>query len=369
MTPENRRPQAPATKEVNPSIVPVAEGGERGLDNAPSIQDITDSEIPTLLPNHSGELVLTDEERNSDEFQKKTDALRAYHQERTTVDTAPSHTARNVTIGAASLLLVGGTIGGVAALNNQPSNNTPPETEPSATSGPVAGETQAPAPTNVAESPLASPTNLGPLETEKPTPSATPEVKTTYTVEQLKAMTPAAYNALPRAERLVLIQDMLKDAKDVSLSYGDVYKFNPLDVASKDNTAQEIMNQIKYTIQLPLLQKESPFADEKGIDKLSAQKAMSAAFYDVSGEVTPLFTNMENKIQKTSTILEVTDKYSNVKEVGPPQTAIDQEGKEIQYRTITFLSSEVNTHTAKVVFTQIGNDKGIWQLYDFNDKA
>ncbi|MDT4874571.1 hypothetical protein FQZ97_1098780 [compost metagenome] len=162
---------------------------------------------------------------------------------------------------------------------------------------------------------------------------------------------------------------MLKDAKDVSLSYGDVYKFNPLDVASKDNTAQEIMNQIKYTIQLPLLQKESPYADDMRINKPNAQKAMSAAFYDVSGEVIPLFTDMENKIQKTNTILEVTDKYSNVKEVGPPQITVDQQGKEIQYRTITFLSGEVNTHTAKVVFTQTSNGKGIWQLYDFNDKA
>lgn len=172
MTPENRRPHTPATKELHPGIVPVEEGGERPhLEDAPSIQDINTGEIPTLLPDHSGKLVLTKEERSSDEFQQKTDALRAYHQERSTVDTAPSHTARNITLGAASLLLAGGAIAGVTALNNQPSN-TPPETEPSATGGPIAGETQAPAPTNTVESPLASPTNLGPLETAQPTPSA-----------------------------------------------------------------------------------------------------------------------------------------------------------------------------------------------------
>lgn len=74
MTPENRRPEAPVTKELHPGIVPIEEGGERPhIEDAPSVQDVNTGEIPTFLPNHSGELVLTDEERNSREFQEKTD--------------------------------------------------------------------------------------------------------------------------------------------------------------------------------------------------------------------------------------------------------------------------------------------------------
>lgn len=83
MTPENRQ-QVPVTKELNPGIVPIEEGGERPhTEDAPSIQDVNTGEIPTLLPDHSGQLILTDEERSSEVFQEKTDAQRAYHEQRT----------------------------------------------------------------------------------------------------------------------------------------------------------------------------------------------------------------------------------------------------------------------------------------------
>lgn len=83
MTPENR-PQTHITKEVNPGIIPVDEGGERAHESAPSVQEIINTgEIPKLVPEHSGELVLTDEERRSREFQHQTDAQRTYHEQRT----------------------------------------------------------------------------------------------------------------------------------------------------------------------------------------------------------------------------------------------------------------------------------------------
>lgn len=137
-------------------------------ENASSVQEFKDLDTDQIrqvapVPESSGVLILTPAEQPA--FKEKYSALVESHKP------TESHTRRNVTIGAASLLLVGGAIGGVTALNNQPSN-TPPETEPSATGSPIAGETQAPAPTNTVESPLASPTNLGPLETAKPTPSA-----------------------------------------------------------------------------------------------------------------------------------------------------------------------------------------------------
>ncbi|MNQ27266.1 hypothetical protein D3C85_405210 [compost metagenome] len=276
MTPENRRPQTPLTREINPGIVPIEEGGERPhIVDAPSVQDINTGEIPTLIPDHSGRLVLTDDERSSDEFQQKTDALRAYHQERTTADTASSHTTRNITIGAASLLLVGGAIGGVAALNNQPSN-TPPDTEPSAAGSPIAGETQTPAPTNTAESPLASPTNLGPLETAKPT--TVPETKKPTvevmpaSLEQYKAMTIDQFAALPKSEQLTYwswqsrnLDGFAKKLHETTLDSRD----KPV-LASETNTAQEIAaiqaNNIRFIFSIE--------------DNLEREKALTTVLYD-----------------------------------------------------------------------------------------
>lgn len=363
MTPENRRPHTPATKELHPGIVPVEEGGERPhLEDAPSIQDINTGEIPTLLPDHSGKLVLTNEERSSDEFQQKTDALRAYHQERSTVDAAPSHTARNITLGAASLLLAGGAIAGVTALNNQPSN-TPPETEPSATGGPIAGETQAPAPTNTVESPLASPTNLGPLETAKP--SASPEIEARYSVAELKAMNVEQFNELPRNERMVLIRHMLEKAQEVSLYYGeDTYKYNPLEVASEKNTAQEIVKQLQFEAHMIFHQGASEQADDTRLDKVAAQKALSGIHYDTSGKTSAYFTMATTTIENAKNTGAVPDRYDNAQEIAPPQTTIDQDGKEVTYRTISFTDQTNMPHTAKVVYTPIGNGKGIWQLYE-----
>lgn len=73
---------------------------------------------------------------------------------------------------------------GVVVANNQ-SSGAPHEAQPSATSAPVPGETQAPVETKPAESPLASPTNLGPLETAKPIETNGIEIKAGLSNEQL----------------------------------------------------------------------------------------------------------------------------------------------------------------------------------------
>lgn len=142
-------------------------------EGTPSIQEFNDLDTGQLeqvipAPETSGALTLEDNER--DDFQRKLTAQREYHEQRASRATE-SHTGRNIAIGATTLLLAGGTVAGVVIANNQPSN-TSPEANPSATGAPVPGETQAPAETKPAESPLASPTNLGPLETTKPTPSS-----------------------------------------------------------------------------------------------------------------------------------------------------------------------------------------------------
>ena len=276
MTPENRRPQAPVTKELHPGIVPVDEGGERPhLDDAPSVQDINTGEIPTLLPDHSGKLILTNEERNSDDFQRLTDAQREYHEQRTSTEPNKSHRRRNIAIGTTSLLLVGGATAGIIAANSE-SSDTPVETKPSATSAPTAGETQTPVATAPVESALASPTNLGPLETPKPTATAETQKPTVevmpVSLEKYKAMTIDQFAALPKSEQLTYwswqsrsIDDFAKRLHETTLDPRD----KPV-LASETNTAQEIAaiqaNNIRFIFSIE--------------DDLEREKALTTVLFD-----------------------------------------------------------------------------------------
>ena len=143
-------------------------------EGTPSIQEFNDLDTGELgqvlpAPETSGALTLEDNER--DDFQRKLAAQREYNEQRASKATeSQSHTGRNIGIAATSLVLAAGATAGVVIANSQP-QATSPNTQPSATGAPVPGETQAPAATKTPESPLASPTNLGPLETAKPTPS------------------------------------------------------------------------------------------------------------------------------------------------------------------------------------------------------
>ena len=279
MTPENRRPQAPVTKELHPGIVPVDEGGERPhLDDAPSVQDINTGEIPTLLPDHSGKLILTDEERNSDDFQRLTDAQREYHEQRTSTEPNKSHRRRNIAIGTTSLLLVGGATAGIIAANSE-SSDTPVETKPSATSAPTAGETQTPVATAPVESALASPTNLGPLETPKPTATTETQKPTVevmpVSLEKYKAMTAEQFAALPKSEQLTYWswQSHNMDAFAKELHAATLDPRDKLVAASETNTAQEIETIQGYNIRLI-------FSIE---DELEREKALTSVLYNGKG--------------------------------------------------------------------------------------
>ncbi len=281
----------------------------------------------------------------------------------TTVESTPSHPGRSVAIGAATLLLAGGAVTGVVLANNQPSN-TPPEANPSATGAPVPGETQAPTARPSSEvSPSADPSNITPLETASPT---TPEVRSNYTAEQLKALSVEDYNKLPRADRLVLIEHMLKEAREVSLSYGEVYEYNPLDVAAKDNTAQDIMKQLQFADQLTFNQGITTESDDTRLDKDAAKKALSGYFYNTTGEVSPVYTRAVNYIDNSGVKGPVRDEFNNVKEVDIPKTLVDQEGKTIEYRTIDFTGVDGEPHTVRVVLTPLTKGKSIWQVYSSN---
>lgn len=213
--------------------------------------------------------------------------------------------------------------------------------------------------TNPTSSPYASPSNT---EALKSAPAA-PEALSSYSVEQLEAMSVDQYNNLPHADRMVLIKHFLEQAKDVSLSYGkDIYEFNPLDVASKSNTPQEVMKQIEFEMQMALLQSASTSAADNTIDKNNALKAVGAAAYDTSKASMPAYMISE-RITPLTTTTELADKYDKASEHLPIQTMEDPiTHKTIEYRTIEFVDQKGAPHIAKVTYAQLDTSKGIWQL-------
>lgn len=195
-----------------------------------------------------------------------------------TTNANTSNTARNLGIAAAGLTLAVGAAVGITAANNQ-STNTDPNTKPSATSTPVAGETQGSVETKPAESPLATPTNLGPLETVKPTTAPETKKPTTEvmpaTLEQYKAMTAEQFAALSKSEQLTYwswqsrkLDDFAKEWYATTLDPRD-----KLVAASETNTAQEIAAIQGFKIRFI-------FSIE---DDLEREKALTAVLYKGRG--------------------------------------------------------------------------------------
>lgn len=349
MTPQEQTPKATINQDE------LAHSGDLGLE-----QPVIDLDKPLFDAHKDGQVTVPNNVEQGFEAERKIQAERANREaEQNKFLAFLKKPIGKAAVAGAGLGLAAA---GVAIANNQ-SSDTPHEARPSATSAPAPGETQAPVETKPAESPLASPTNLGPLETAKP--STSPEIETRYSVAELKAMSVEQFNELPRNERMVLIHHMLEKAQEVSLYYGeDTYKYNPLEVASEKNTAQEIVKQLQFEAHMIFHQGASEQADDTRLDKVAAQKALSGMLYETSGNTSAYFTMATTTIENAKNTGAVPDRYDNAQEIAPPQTTIDQDGKEVTYRTISFTDQTNMPHTAKVVYTPIGNGKGIWQLYE-----
>lgn len=193
-------------------------------------------------------------------------------------------------IGAGAAVAAAVGIGmGVSGSNK---NEAPTEpTNPDATAPATPGETQAPtvAPTasEVTPSPTDIPTTFEPTPsaTEAPSTPAETEKGSEYTASELREMPLNDYLALSAAEREPLITAMLEQSVDWAGSFGedwqgdtsDLYKYNPLDIASEDNSAKEIAMQHLYWMQLGLMQTED--LDTSGtFDPDVATKALAGGF-------------------------------------------------------------------------------------------
>ena len=180
---------------------------------------------------------------------------------------------RGVIIGVP--LAITGVLAAGSALFMSNAEHTDPHANTNTTS--PTGETNgAQTPTSPVESPLASPTNLGPLETAKPTATAETQKPTVevmpVSLEKYKAMTAEQFSALPKSEQLTYwswqsrnIDDFAKRLHETTLDPRD----KPV-LASETNTAQEIAaiqaNNIRFIFSIE--------------DDLEREKALTTVLFD-----------------------------------------------------------------------------------------
>lgn len=342
MTPENRHPQTPATKEVNPGIIPVEEGGERphAID-APSVQDVNTGEIPALIPEHSGELILTDEERRSKEFQNKTD----YYKQ--SVDTAPKK-RRALLLGgaaAAAVALAAGLFAG--AKSNENTGNTPAPTQPVATAPAATAEatpikTETPATTGSSEY---DPATAAPLET-----AYSGELFDNLSAEQQAKIKTYAdmpletFRTLPVEEQLVFgqfILDNITPAFKYNLeSNGAQYKEYADEVVapSKDNTGQEISDINSFTLDAStaLILADGVF------DEDSARKMLSLSTSTLTGNFKNIDSFLDNTPEGFSYSRATVTGYKTYVEGNTTYAKVNQENEtggnkgQVTYRLVEF---------------------------------
>ena len=199
---------------------------------------------------------------------------------------------KKLALGAMATVGVAGTAVVAVMMTSGPraegqNNNLPPAPEPTAEAPVVPGEVIEPtveSTTPVEVSPTDIPTNIA-----DPTPIET-EQGSEYSVAELREMELSDFKTLTVSERKLLITDMLEYSSEMnSFKFGenfmgedtsDLYNFNPLDIASKDNTAEEIAMQDLYMHQLALTQTKD-MNTSGSFNPDMAAKALSGAYIDI----------------------------------------------------------------------------------------
>lgn len=264
------------------------------LDNHENRRTINDNqnlgEIPVLPTTPENPEALADHLTDEDRETLKPQVVGLYEERNAEHKTKTKHKVLLALMGGGAIL---GTAGAVFLGLNGPkageqnNNNLPPAPEPTAEAPVIPGESAAPTaePTTPVEvSPTDIPTNIA-----SPTPVET-EQGAEYSVSKLKEMPLDEYKELSIAQRSVLVTDMLEYATEMnSFKFGEnfmgedtseLYSYSPLDIASKDNTAEEIAMQDLYMHQLALTQTKD-MNTSGSFDPDMATKALSGAYIDI----------------------------------------------------------------------------------------
>ncbi len=243
---------------------------------------------------------------------------------------------------------------------------------------------------NKTELPSQSPT-ASPAAEVSPSPSATPEKAPTQQevdayaswAEKYSGMEVDEFDALSRDERLPYAQYRMDYtvAHDVynamyNSEYNDNgnYKITPM-LASPGDTGEQIISNNTYHDQLAHLQLQEP-ADTPTLDKVKAQEAMSAVYYDVDNSkvVSGAYSDSVDKLGTKLPAIIPTWTALHTSELS---NGHDSEGNKVQYKIIKIRDNynpnvtPADPYAGKTVFAEFayvtftsydGSEQSIWLL-------
>lgn len=236
------------------------------------------------------------------------------------------------------------------------------------TKGSDRAENLPPQPTTSASAPVTP----GQQETTAPAikPSSvetTPAAASEYSLDSLKSMSPEAFNQLSNAQKGPYIKFLLSETdKHFEWFIGpnkQMYKFNPLDVASEANTPEQIINQQWFQGELAFAQPLNNVVGDFTLNKDVAKKALSAQFYDTTSDHTlPLYQERLREIDAGIKAITLAETATDIKLVTGLTDSVDENGKPIQTETISVVDAGVR-HTYQMVYDKLDDKTSIWKLY------
>lgn len=264
------------------------------------------------------------------------------------VETQPKKKKLGIIIGggAAAIALAAGAAFAVNATNADPNEGSKPV--PTMSDGPKGG---------VIETLPATPS---PVETK---PAKVDRAK------ELGAMGISEFNALDRQQKLIYVGEILKkNPIELAQKNGDQYLelFNPLDIASRDNDANQIIQQYWYLKQTALAQRSGDETTSL-LDKEKARKALAGGYYYSGSEalVSGDYNNMLELIDSSTNTAQLASRYTATG-ASELENGTDRYGNQVEYKDVSFTTEQGINYVGRFIYTTYttnsGKDAGIWQL-------
>lgn len=210
------------------------------------------------------------------------------------------------------------------------------------------------------------------LASVSPTPEATVAPVSTsnqnYSVAELKSMSPEEFSNLPNIDKGPYLKSLLSET-DKRFSFfggsdGKLYQFNPLDIASEDNTANEILRQINFEAQLIFAQTLNPNTpSDWTLDVNAAKKALSAQFYNTTdGNTLPLYKNKIASIDSGSTAHTYELEALQAEFIDGPTTIEGTDGTLMKSVTLQW-DNDGEIYNTLAVYDKLDDETSIWKVY------
>lgn len=185
---------------------------------------------------------------------------------------------------------------------------------------------------------------------ESPEPEETPALSPQeQRLEVLAGLAWDQYKTSPRDDMLLFTDALLHEDYDEVYQYrvqetreGDLYNFNPVEIASVNNSGDDILQQYWYMTQVSMSQRAGDGTTTR-LDQDAAKKMATGNWYYSGDEtiVTGDYNNMIDYINSNSEVVMLTDRYSFVSESELKQ-GVDRDGTPTTYKDIVFKVESTN---------------------------